>query len=252
MATQYSVESQISADPQSWIGIENIMKKESNSSCLYISYHHHDLFFWVLKTSGIIHFRTITVDEKLVDDALVDKLDAFSAKSFRRFSILAEEDCEDRCLNDVESLAASRLIEEEDGESQYSESSVSLYYRMLISPVADLLEERELIVVPDRSLNQVPFSAVVDEDGRYLSETFRIRIVPSLTTLKLIQDSPGDYHSQTGSLIVEDPDVGTVRYKGKNMAFSGLPWGGSEAAMIARLLGVQPLLGEKATKQVVL
>ena len=29
MATQYSLESQISADPQSWIGIENIMKKES-------------------------------------------------------------------------------------------------------------------------------------------------------------------------------------------------------------------------------
>ena len=140
MATQYSVERQILADPQSWIGIENIMKKESNYSCLYISYHHHDLFFWVLKTSGIIHFRTITVDEKLNDDAsdaLVGKLDAFFAKSFRRFSILAEEDCEDRRLNDVESLAASRLIEEKDGESQYSESSVSLYYRMLISPVAD-------------------------------------------------------------------------------------------------------------------
>ena len=94
-----------------------------------------------------------------------------------------------------------RLIEEEDEESQYSESSVSWYYRMLISPVADLLEERELIVVPGRSLNQVPFSALVDEDGRYLSETCRIGIVPSLTTLKLIQDSPGNYHSQTGALM---------------------------------------------------
>ena len=123
---------------------------------------------------------------------------------------------------------------------------------MLISLVADLLEEHELIVVPDRSLNQVPFSALVDEDRRYLSETFRIPIVPSLTTIKLIQGSPGDYHSQTGALIVGDPDVGTVRYKGKNMAFSRLPWAGSEAATIARLLGVQPLLGEKATKQVVL
>ena len=55
MATQYSVESEISADPQSWIGFENLMKKES-SSCLYISYCERDLFFWVLKTSGIIHF----------------------------------------------------------------------------------------------------------------------------------------------------------------------------------------------------
>ena len=249
MATQYSVESQISADPQSWIGIENIMKKESNSSFLYISYHHHDVFFWVLKTSGIIHFRTITVDENLVDDPLIGKLYAFFAKSFRRFSILAEEDCEDRCLNDVESHSALRLIEEEDEKSQYPESSVSLYYRMLISPVADLLKGRELIVVPDRSLNQVPFSALVDEDGRYLSETFRIRVVPSLTTLKHIQDSlsQSDRHTDSGGSRCW---YGAVQRKEHGL-FS-VSMAGSEAAMITRLLGVQPLLGEKATKQVVL
>ena len=45
MSSQYSLKSQISADPQSWTGIENIMKKESNSCSLYISYHAHDLFF---------------------------------------------------------------------------------------------------------------------------------------------------------------------------------------------------------------
>ena len=36
MATRYSVERQISVDPQSWIGTENIIKQESNCSCLYI------------------------------------------------------------------------------------------------------------------------------------------------------------------------------------------------------------------------
>jgi len=73
-----------------------------------------------------------------------------------------------------------------------------------------------------------------------------------LTTLKLIQDSPADYHSQTGALIVGDPAVGTVRYKGEKMPFCRLRWARNEAAMIGRLLGVQPLLGEKATKQAVL
>jgi len=252
MASQYSVESQISADPHSWIGIENVMKKESNSSCLYISYYDHHLFLWVLKRTGIIHFRRITVDEKLVGAGLVGNLDNFFAKSFRGFGILAEEDCEDRSLNDVESLAALRLMKEEDKESQNPESSVCLHYRMLIRPVADLLEEPELIVVPDRSLSQVPFAALKDESGRYLSETFRIRIVPSLTTLKLIQNSPADYHSQAGALIVGDPYVGTVRYKGKKMSFPRLPCAGKEAAMIGRLLGVQPLLGQHATKQAAL
>jgi len=252
MATQYSVESHISADPQSWIGIENIMKKESNSSCVYISYRDHNLFFWVLKTSGIIHFRRITVDEKLIDARLIGKLDNFLAKSFRGFGILPEEDCEDRSLNEVQSLAALRLIEEEDEESGNSESSFSLYYRMLISPVVDLLEELELIVVPDRCLNQVPFPALKDEAGRYLSEKYRIRIVPSLTTLKLIRDSPSYYHSQTGALIVGDPAVGMVRYKREEMPFSRLPCALNEAVMIGRLLGVQPLLGQHATKQAVL
>ena len=155
MESQYSVGNQISADPQSWIGIENIMKKESNSSCLYISYNADDLFFWVLKTSGIIHFRRLTVGDKLVRAGLVGKLDDFFAKSFRSFGILAEEDCEDRSLNDVESPTSCRLVEETDEESQNSEPSFSLCYRMLISPVPDLLEESEIIIVPDRLLNQV-------------------------------------------------------------------------------------------------
>ena len=35
----------------------------------------------------------------------------------------------------------------------------------------------------------------------------KLPIVPSLTTLKLIQLSPVDYHSKTGALIVGEPDV---------------------------------------------
>ena len=252
MISQYFVESQISADPQSWTAIEKVMKKERNSSCFYMSYYEHYLFLWVLKADGMIHFRKITVDDKLVGAGLVGKLDDFFAKGFRNVCILPEEDCEDRSLNDVKSLRALRLFEEEDEENGNSESRFSLYYRMLINPVADLLEEPELIVAPDRFLNQVPFPALIDEGGRYLSEKFRIRIVPSLTTLKLIQDSPANFHSHTGALIVGDPKVGTVFYKGKQMSISRLPWAGKEAAMIGRLLGVQPLLGENATKQAVL
>ena len=81
---------------------------------------------------------------------------------------------------------------------------------------------------------------------------FRIRIVPSLTTLKLIQDSPEDSHSQTGTLIVGDPAVGRVLYKGRLEKVSALPFAREEAEMVGRLIGGQPLLGEQATKQAVL
>ena len=224
MVSQYSVEWQISADPQSWNGIENIMKKESNSSCLYISYFEHDLFLWVLKASGIIHFRRVTVDEKLGGAGLFGNIDDFFA--YRSFQQLSSE----------------------DGR----EARLTLFYQMIIAPVVDLLETPEIIIVPEPCLYRVPFPALLDESGKYLTETFRIRIVPSLTTLKFIQDSPADYHIQSGALIVGDPFVGRVRYKGRLQNVSPLPSARNEARMIGRLLGVQPLIGEQATKQAVL
>ena len=95
---------------------------------------------------------------------------------------------------------------------------------MLIAPVADLLEGSEIIIVPDPCFYHVPFPALHDDSRKCSSETFRIRIVPSLTTLKYIQDSPTDYHSQTGVLIVGDPEVGRVRYNGRRTTFTPLPF----------------------------
>ena len=123
---------------------------------------------------------------------------------------------------------------------------------MTIAPVADLMKGSEIIIVPDRHLYRVPFPALLDDSGKYLSQTFRIRIVPSLTTLKCIQDSPVDYHSQTGALIVGDPMVGEVLWKGCRKTITPLPCARKEAQMIGRLLGVQPMIGQQATKQAVL
>ena len=263
LSAQYSVVKQISANPQCWDGIEKIVTREGDGcSCLYISYSSEDVTLWVLTRSGVVYFREGEITDTNVLRGTVRDLDDFFDKSFRKFGILPKELCEDRSLNSGEPTSGSseqeespagpfRLIEEEE-DNQDHVSSLSLCHKMIISPVDDLLEEPEVIIVPDRSLYRVPFAALTDESGKCLSERFRIRIVPSLTTLKLIQDSPADYHSQTGALIVGDPEVGTVRYKGRRKNISRLPCAGKEAVMIGRLLGVQPLLGEQATKQAVL
>ena len=132
--------------------------------------------------------------------------------------------------------------------------SLTLFYELLVHPVSDLLDEAEIIIVPDRSLYRVPFPALLSEKGKYLPENFRIRVVPSLSTLKLIQDSPADYHSQTDALVVGDPDVGTkVIYRGSiKKDFYPLPGARKEAEMIGRRLGVEPLLGQHATKPAVI
>ena len=49
MADKYSLESHFTADPQSWFGIENIMKRERNCVCLFLSYRERQVLLWVLK-----------------------------------------------------------------------------------------------------------------------------------------------------------------------------------------------------------
>ena len=220
MAGKFSLENHISVNPESWFGIEKIVNKESNCAFLYISYYDRDVFLWLLKRNGDICFRKAQVDKDTLRAELVVDLDGVFQESF-----------------------------------ETTERRLQLCAKLLIAPVADLLTEPEIIIVPERSLNRVPFAVLRDQpDGKYLSETTRIRFVPSLTTLGLIQDSPADYHSQTGALVVGDPKVGEVLYKGSPINFdnSPLPCARKEAEMVGRLLGVQPLLGEHATKQAVL
>ena len=260
MAAQYSVESQISADPQSWNDTANFVNLESDCTCLYISYIDQNLLLWILKASGDIQYRTLTVDKKTLQAQLATNLDEYFAniaQSFRSFGVLPEEKCEDRSLDGTESKLDSShqenvpVLREAKNEVD-PKPSLTLFYQMIIAPVANLLETPEIIIVPERSLFRVPFPALLDEKGKYLSESFRIRIVPSLTSLKLIQNSPADYHNQTGALIVGEPDVGKVILKDKCETFTPLPCARNEAEMIGQWLGVKPLLGKHATKQAVL
>ena len=239
MATQYSIEREISCNPHSWTYIDEIMREECNSTCLYISCYSQDVFLWILKTGGAISFRKITVENSTSPAKVATNLDAVLA--IMANSVLCEEDCNDQCVHDIERKPDSSQI-------------LTWCYKLLIDPVSGLLEEPSIIIVPEGGLSLVPFAALLDQkSGKYLSETFRIRVVPSLTTLKLIQHSPADYHSQTGSLVAGDPTVGEVIYRGSiSRKFVPLPGARKEAEMVGGLLRVQPLLGQYATKEAVL
>ena len=250
--SQYSVENQISADPRTWVGLSSIVAKECNRTCLYFSYHscsiHTRVHAWILKASGVIH------SPKLI------KGPESTEEDFKSFGIFPEDICEDRSLHCFQ--PRSKSCEEDSHEglrigneskaSQGPKMNLPTWYRRIIVPIVGFLEGPEIIVVPDGDLYQIPFAALADESSKYLSETFRIRVVPSLTTLKLITESPADYHCQTGALIVGNPDVGEVHFKGKLTNISRLQCAEKEAKIIAKKLGVEPLLGQQATKEAVL
>ena len=258
MSAQYFVDNQMSAYFQTWVSIERIVKRESNCTFLYISYLEQLLFLWILKPSGVMHFLEVN-SSNVQEVPAIGNLDEFFVKgSFRNFGILPGENCEDRSLNEIQMDYQSfkehshGALRKNDLGSLESKQDLSMCYKMIIAPVADLLAEPEVIIVPDRSLCSVPFAALPDGNGKFLAEKIRIRSIPSLSTLGLIQDSPADYHSQRGALIVGNPDVGKVRLKGRCKEIPRLPWAENEAIVVGGMLGVQPLLGKKATKQAVL
>ena len=262
MSVRYCVEIEISVDQETWVGIDKIMI-ESGHVCLYISYRNQILFLWVIKRHKVISFRKIDINDSFGNkEGERNVEDVFGNVTFRKFPHLSQGQYEDRSLSPSNishltcesshecSQEASHPFVTEDDDEVHEPPTLSACYKMIIAPVADQLDEPEIIIVPDRILYKVPFAAFKDESGKYLSESFRLRIVPSLMTLKLIQDSP--YHSQTSALIVGDPQVGHVTYKGHLEWISPLSCARKEAEMIGRLLGAQPLLGEHATKQAVL
>ena len=90
----------------------------------------------------------------------------------------------------------------------------------------------------------------MDYNYRYLYEVCRIRVIPSLSSLKIIKDLTAGYQRQTGLLLVGDPCVQEVTYQGNRL--EQLPDAREEVEMIGRIFNIEPLTGRKATKHEVL
>ena len=131
-------------------------------------------------------------------------------------------------------------------------NSLHLLHCCIFSPIAKLLRNDEIIIVPDGALCLAPFAAFLDESSRYLSESFRIRVIPSLTSLKLIADAPEDYHSKRGALLVGDPCLKEITNIFGQPKWTQLPYAREEVRMIGEILNTAPLTGKAASKDEVL
>lgn len=138
MATQYSIERQISCNPYSWIYTVEITKKECNNTCLYISCYGQEVFLWILKTSGAISLRKITMGNNTPHHKLATNLDAVFAIMANSI-MLSEEACNDQSVHDI-------------GLKPDSSQILTWLYKMLIDPVSGLLEEPSIIIVPEGGL----------------------------------------------------------------------------------------------------
>ncbi|CAH3149233.1 unnamed protein product [Porites lobata] len=210
---------------------------------MFIALDNGTISLWVLgkKTNAIFRERVLKSGR-----AHEDPFDALLKASLKQIGAGRDVRCENRSLDVLRDK--STLSTQEDNEitipSHENIDWLQPLRDIVFGPIEDLLDGDELVVVPDGALCLAPWTA--------LSETLRIRIIPSLTSLKVIRDSSSEYHSKTGALLVGDPCLRKVTNKRDKPIYDQLEFAKKEVEMIGKLLNSQPLTGEAATKEEVL
>ena len=221
-------------------------------STVFIALGHQVVILWVFQKGKDVRLRGKEIPDGQVDaDTFLHSL---MSTARHEIDVRAVRNCEDRSLDTArdENLSDERSPPEKgrNQSSHLQQSALSLLYETLIGPIQDLLVDNEVVFVPEGPLCLAPFPAFMDSDSRYLCESFRVRVIPSLTSLNLIADCPADYHIKSGALLVGDPWVQEVTFERTKL--QQLPFAREEVQMIGRILHTAPLIGKQATKNEVL
>ena len=217
---------------------------------LFFALESTKIHFWVLNKQSEVQYRS----KELEGEDVVTFLECVRKDVFKENSIDGRVTCENRSLEELrnERSPSKEFVEEREKPLACNNNSLRFFHDIIISPIADLLEGDELTIVPEGPLCLAPYAAFLDEKLKYLSESIKIRILPSLTTLKLIANFPEDYYRSSGVLLVGDPCVKEITNEQGEVILSSLPYAKEEVNTIAEMLGAVPLTGNKATKVEVL
>ena len=229
---------------------DNLIGVPSNT--VFVAVRDQHVYLWVIHRGKGVDLRSTGISEsKSVD--LSDFFHSLMKNAFKTIGVIACVNCEDRSLDSLrdEEWADGRSDETQSHPLHLHSNAFRQLYDIIIDPIADLIQGDELIIVPEGPLCLAPYAAFMDPDSKYLSETFRIRVIPSLTSLKLIGDCPPDYHHKNGALLVGDPWVQEIVIS-KKRKLQQLPCAKEEVEIIGRILNTAPLTGTEATKDEVL
>ncbi|XP_068700656.1 tetratricopeptide repeat protein 28-like [Montipora foliosa] len=215
-----------------------LLMKDLPSQTVFTALEGNTISFWLLREDIGITFR-----QKKIENGSADSLMKSTFKQINERTVVR---CENRSLDkQCSDFSSSReTVKESVQSSSFSVHSLQPLYDVLVSPITDLLQGDDLVFVPDGHFCLAPFSA--------LSDSVRIRAIPSLTALKLIAVAPDDFQSKNEAMLVGDPCLKEVTYRTGEPMYAQLPCAKKEVDMIGKLLQTAPLTGKSATKAEVL
>ncbi|XP_078373912.1 tetratricopeptide repeat protein 28-like [Oculina patagonica] len=214
-----------------------------STQTVFVALEDNTINSWVLCQGSDVQFQ-----QKLVEHG-----NAVSFIEKLRKDALKENQICGRSLDKARETLPPSNVSGQTAESPNCEAnSLRLLYRSIIGPIESMLKSDEVIIVPEGPLCLTPFAALVNENERYLSESIRIRIIPSLTSLKLLEDCSESYHSNTEALLVGDPCLDEITNIFGEPKMPQLPHAKEEVEKIGEILNTAPLTGKEATKEEVL
>ena len=204
---------------------------------------------WVISKEKPLLHREKTLGRHCTKFA-AETLQSLIQFAYEKIGVRAKANCENRSLDVFrENCSAVERSSKKSSQPILQEDihPLSALYSYVIAPILDLIDGDELIIVPDGPLWLAPFAALLNPFSKYLYESFKVRIIPSLTSLKIIAHCP-KFHSSSGALVVGDPDMSEVTNSQGDQILEQLLFARQEAQMIGQILNTAPLTGKLATK----
>ena len=213
--------------------------------------HEKEIIFWIIQNGKNIELKRKEISHSDSENSATALLQSLIQNVHEDIAI-SDVKCEDRSLDRMTKVELSKKesCQTISQRTIFDTNPLRAWYDIIISPIKHLVTGDELTFVPEGPLCLVPYAAFMDSNSKYLAESFRIRVIPSLNSLKLIKDCSPDYHKKSGALLVGDPCLREVRHCG--LELEQLPCAKEEVEMIGKILKVAPLTGKKATKHEVL
>lgn len=199
------------------------------------------LYIWVIEPSGEMRFKQIDTSEFLLMESIL-------------------ENRADTELGRIP-FTGIDVVFKESLHSQYKQSLRDLY-SILIQPIEDFLPaspQDNVLFLPQREIFLVPFAALINAEDKYLVENHSINLAHSVQSLLLFNAIHNNDKRERGENLLTQENLNNFLLVGnpEPMPFITLPssepvrlnrLSGTEreVADIAKIFGVEPLIGEDA------
>jgi CHAT domain-containing protein/predicted negative regulator of RcsB-dependent stress response len=199
----------------------------------YSQVNDRTLYIWVVKPTGEVIFHASELPKN--GNSLVSMVQ----ESRSLIGVRGRRSIKKASLNHPDPLPNVRQA-----------SDFKQLHQVLIAPIAQDLPSdpnQTVIFMPQGALFYVPFAALEDAQGKALIEQHTIAVAPSIQSLELTsQLKSRSVTASGGNLIVGNPSILP------SLDLPALPGAEAEAKAVSSFLQTTPLLGDRATKSVVL